>query len=63
MQRLMFEPVALTLVHSLVVFFAALLLATESASVSLVEAQPLKPRTATGISTTIHFFSIVYIPD
>ncbi|MCZ4337941.1 hypothetical protein [Shewanella colwelliana] len=59
----MFEPVDLTLAHSLVVCFAELLVAIESAPVSLVEAQPLKPRAATGISITIHFFSIVYIPD
>ncbi|WP_235056982.1 hypothetical protein [Shewanella decolorationis] len=41
----------------LVTFFSALLATVESVSVSLTDAQPLKPSTATGNSIAIHFLA------
>uniref|UniRef100_Q0HQA4 Uncharacterized protein n=1 Tax=Shewanella sp. (strain MR-7) TaxID=60481 RepID=Q0HQA4_SHESR len=64
LQRPRREPVVMTLLQSfLLTFFSALLAIVESVSVSLTDAQPLKPNTTTGNSIAIHFFSISFIPD
>ena len=59
----MLEPVDVTLLHSLATFFSEVLTTVELESASLVDAQPLKPRSARGISVIVHFFSIVYIHE
>jgi hypothetical protein len=59
----MLEPIDVTLLHSLATFFSEVFTTVELESASFVDAQPLKPRSARGISVTVHFFSIVYIRE